>query len=343
MPRRQETYRVPRAYGPKIAAIGGGHGLSNLLRGLKEYTPNISAIVTVADDGGGSGMLRQDLGMPPPGDIRNCCEALANTESVLKDLMHYRFTEGALAGQSFGNLLLAALNGISPSFDAAVARMSQVLAITGRVLPVTTANVRLEAIFENGASVVGESVISKYKKRVDCRISHVRLLPENPKALPAALKAIKEAELIVLGPGSLYTSVIPNLLVDGIVKAVRRSKAMKIYVCNVMTEDGETEHYTVADHIAAIFEHSAPGLFPLCLVSSSRIPKTVAARYALEGAAPIVLDAERCQKLGVEVVSRPLSTVREGRVSHHFQRLAREILFLYSERAFRVAGDRFQS
>ena len=343
MARRQETYRVPRTYGPKIAAIGGGHGLSNLLRGLKQYSRNISAIVTVADDGGGSGMLRHDLGMPPPGDIRACCEALANTESVLKDLMHYRFTEGALSGQSFGNLLLAALNGISPSFDAAVARMSEVLAITGRVLPVTTADVRLEATFENGASIIGESVISKYKKQFDTRIANVRLLPEHPQALPAALKAIKEAELIILGPGSLYTSVIPNLLVDGIVKAIQRSKAMKIYVCNAMTEDGETENYTVSDHISAIFQHSAPGLFPLCLVTSSRVPKSAAERYALEGAAPVVLDTERCRKLGVEVVSRPLSTVREGRVLHHFQRLAREILVLYSERAFRVAGDRFQS
>ncbi|MBR0282077.1 MAG: YvcK family protein, partial [Oscillibacter sp.] len=327
---------------PKIVAIGGGHGLSNLLRGLKQYSRNISAIVTVADDGGGSGVLRQDLGMPPPGDIRACCEALANTESVLKDLMHYRFKEGVLTGQSFGNLLLAALNGISPSFDVAVARMSEVLAITGRVLPVTTADVKLEATFDNGASIIGESVISKYKKQADCRIAHVRLLPEHPQALPAALRAIREAELIVLGPGSLYTSVIPNLLVDGIVRAIQRSKAMKIYVCNVMTEDGETENYTVSDHIAAIFQHSAPGLFPLCLVSSSRVPKIAAARYALEGAAPLVLDTKRCERMGVEVVTRPLATVKDGRVLHHFQRLAREILALYSERAFRIAGDRFR-
>ena len=342
MSRGQTAYRVPRTYGPKIVAIGGGHGLSNLLRGLKQYSRNISAIVTVADDGGGSGVLRQDLGMPPPGDIRACCEALANTESVLKDLMHYRFKEGVLTGQSFGNLLLAALNGISPSFDVAVARMSEVLAITGRVLPVTTADVKLEATFDNGASIIGESVISKYKKQADCRIAHVRLLPEHPQALPAALRAIREAELIVLGPGSLYTSVIPNLLVDGIVRAIQRSKAMKIYVCNVMTEDGETENYTVSDHIAAIFQHSAPGLFPLCLVSSSRVPKIAADRYALEGAAPLVLDTKRCERLGVEIVTRPLATVKDGRVLHHFQRLAREILALYSERAFRIAGDRFR-
>lgn len=217
---REQEYRVPRAHGPKVAVIGGGHGLSNMLRGLKQYTENISAIVTVADDGGGSGMLRQDLGMPPPGDIRSCMEALANTEPVMRELLHYRFTEGSLAGQSFGNLFLAALNGISPSFDAAVRRMSQVLAITGRVLPVTTADVQLEAEFENGATVVGESKIFYCKKQEDCRIRQVRLIPSRPKALPEAVSAIADADMIVLGPGSLYTSIIPNLLVDGIVKAI---------------------------------------------------------------------------------------------------------------------------
>ena len=184
-------YRVPRKQGPRIAVIGGGHGLSNMLRGLKEYTENLSAIVTVADDGGGSGALRQDLGMPPPGDIRNCLTALANTEPLMKRLMDYRFQEGTLAGQSFGNLFLAALNGISPSFDSAVRRMSEVLAITGRVLPVTTADVQLEAEFENGASIIGESKIFYCKKKEDCRITKVRLLPERPKALPEALAAIE--------------------------------------------------------------------------------------------------------------------------------------------------------
>ena len=258
-----------------------------MLRGLKRYTENISAIVTVADDGGGSGMLRQDLGMPPPGDIRNCLEALANTEPLMSELMHYRFTEGSLAGQSFGNLFLAALNGISPSFDAAVSRMSQVLAITGRVLPVTTADVQLEAEFENGASVVGESKIFYCKKKEDCRITKVRLLPEHPKALPEAVEAIRDADMIILGPGSLYTSIIPNLLVDGIVEAIQASRALKVYVANVMTQEGETEGYTASDHIAAIFQHSVPGLFDLCLTNSSPIPADVAARYAREGAEPL--------------------------------------------------------
>ena len=341
MEKQRVSYRVPRAHGPKIAVIGGGHGLSTMLRGLKQYTENITAIVTVADDGGGSGMLRQDLGMPPPGDIRNCMEALANTEPLMSELMRYRFTEGSLAGQSFGNLFLAALNGISPSFDAAVSRMSEVLAITGRVLPVTTADIQLEAEFENGASVVGESKIFYCKKKEDCRIRQVRLLPEHPKALPAAMEAIRDADMIVLGPGSLYTSVIPNLLVDGIVEAIQESKGLKVYVCNVMTQEGETEGYTVSDNIAAIFAHSASGLFQLCLTNSSPIPKGVAARYAEEGAELLKCDTAACNRLGVEIVDRPIATVANGYVRHHPGHLARELILLHAERSVRIAGDTF--
>ena len=328
-----------RHRGPRVAVIGGGHGLSNMLRGLKRYTENISAIVTVADDGGGSGMLRQDLGMPPPGDIRNCLEALANTEPLVSELMHYRFTEGSLAGQSFGNLFLAALNGISTSFDAAVSRMSQVLAITGRVLPVTTADVQLEAEFENGASVIGESKIFYCKKKEDCRITKVRLIPEHPRALPEAVEAIREADMIVLGPGSLYTSIIPNLLVDGIVEAIPQSDALKVYVANVMTQEGETEGYTASDHIAAIFQHSTPGLFDLCLTNSSPVPPDVAARYAQEGAEPLRYDAGRCAALGVELVSRPIAAVENGYVRHQSENLARELIQLHAERSVRIAGE----
>ena len=277
--------------------------------------------------------------MPPPGDIRNCLEALANTEPLMSELMHYRFTEGSLAGQSFGNLFLAALNGISTSFDAAVSRMSQVLAITGRVLPVTTADVRLEAEFENGASVIGESKIFYCKKKEDCRITKVRLIPEHPKALPEAVEAIREADMIILGPGSLYTSIIPNLLVDGIVEAIRQSDALKVYVANVMTQEGETEGYTASDHIAAIFQHSAPGLFDLCLTNSQPIPADVAARYAQEGAEPLRYDAGRCAALGVELVSRPIATVENGYVRHQSENLARELIQLHAERSVRIAGE----
>ena len=332
-------YRIPPEQGPRVTVIGGGTGLSTLLRGLKLYTKNLTAVVTVADDGGGSGMLRQDLGMPPPGDLRSCMEALANTEPLMRELMHYRFTEGSLAGQSFGNLFLAALNGISPSFDAAVARMSEVLAITGRVLPVTTADVQLKAFFENGASVVGESKIFYCKKREDCRITRVRLVPEHPRALPEALTAIRDADVLLLGPGSLYTSIIPNLLVDGIVQAIQASHALKIYVCNVMTQEGETEGYTVSDHIQALFQHAAPGLFQVCLANSSPIPREVAARYASEGAEPLQCDVRTCAALGVEVVRRPMAVVEDGYVRHHPDALARELILLHAERSVRIAGS----
>lgn len=184
--------------GPRIVAIGGGTGLSTMLRGLKNYTRNLTAVVTVADDGGGSGILRRDMGMPPPGDIRHCMESLANVEPIMQRLLTYRFTEGALAGQSFGNLILAALNGVTGSFEEAVSQMSQVLAITGRILPVTSADVQLEAVFENGARVVGESKISSFKKEQDCRIAHVALAPgSGPPPSRAALQAIREADLIL--------------------------------------------------------------------------------------------------------------------------------------------------
>ncbi|MBD5169572.1 MAG: YvcK family protein [Oscillibacter sp.] len=334
-----KLYRGPSGKGPKIVAIGGGTGLSTMLRGLKRQTNNLTAIVTVADDGGGSGVLRQELGMLPPGDVRNCMEALANVEPLMGELLHYRFTEGSLKGQSFGNLFLAALNGIAGgSFDQAVSLMSQVLAITGRVIPVTTANVQLEAEFENGAKVLGESKIFYCKKREDCRIRQVRLLPEHPAALEPALDAIREADMILLGPGSLYTSIIPNLLVDGVAQAIAESDALKIYIANVMTQEGETEGYSNADHIRAIFQHSLPGLFHLCLVNSATIPPEVLARYAQEGAEPLNYDKAKCTELGVELVSRPVSTVRDGLVRHDPELLAAALLELHAQRSVRIAG-----
>ena len=334
------VYQVAPEHGAKVVAIGGGTGLSTMLRGLKLYTKQLTAIVTVADDGGGSGVLRQDLGMPPPGDIRHCMEALANVEPLMAQLLQYRFREGGLAGQSFGNLILAALNGIMPSFDKAVEGMSQVLAITGRILPVTTENVLLEAEFENGNTILGESRICQFKKVQDCRIRRVRLLPENPPALQAAIEAIDEAEMIIFAPGSLYTSIIPNLLVDGIVDAVRRSDALKVYACNIMTEPGETEGYTVSDHIRALFHHSYPGLFTLCLTNSGSIPQGVLQRYRQEGAEAIFCDREACEALGVEIVSRPVATVENGFVRHNPGHLARELMSLHAERTIRVVDKK---
>ena len=322
-----------RRKGPAIVALGGGHGLSAILRGLKLYTDDLTAIVTVADDGGGSGVLREDLGMPPPGDIRNCMEALADTESLMQQLLAYRFPDGRLAGQAFGNLLLAALDGISPSFDQAVARMSEVLAITGRILPVTNANVQLEASFDNGSSVRGESKISTAKKEQNCRIHHVRLLPEHTPALPDALDAIRRAEVILLGPGSLYTSVIPNLLVDGISEAIRDSAALKIYICNIMTQDGETENMTAQDHVAALLEHGGAGIVDLCLCNSDPIGPELLERYSAEDAAPMVADRRELELLGVELVCRPLLDGECGYARHSGVKVAQAVVDLYEQRA----------
>lgn len=321
--------------GPRVVAIGGGTGLSTMLRGLKLWTRQLTAIVTMADDGGGSGKLREDLGMPPPGDIRHCMEALANVEPVMEQLLSYRFPQdsGRLGGQAFGNLLLAALNGISPTFDEAVRRMSEVLAISGRVLPVTNATVNLEATFENGTSVLGESKIFAFKKEQDCRIRSVRLLPEHPRALPAALEAIVQADLILLGPGSLYTSVIPNLLVDGVSEAICRSNALKIYVCNIMTQDGETEGMTAADHVAALLRHSGPGLIDICLANSAPVRPGLLERYRAEDAAPILVDRARIEAMGVAVEERPVSSETSDYARHSARQLAQAVIELYRERA----------
>ena len=251
------------------------------------------------------------------------------------ELLSYRFPKdsGSLAGQSFGNLILAALNGISGSFDQAVARMSQVLAITGRVLPVTNADVVLEATFENGTKVQGESKISDFKKAQDCRIESIRLLPEHPQALPEAIQAIGEADLILLGPGSLYTSVIPNLLVDGISQAVCASKAMKIYICNIMTQDGETEGMTASDHVKALLDHSGPGLVDICLCNSASVRPGLLERYKEEDSAPIVVDKEAIEALGVELVTRPLASETLNYARHSFARLSAAVMELYQEQA----------
>ena len=322
--------------GPKITAIGGGTGLSTMLRGLKKYTKNLTAVVTVADDGGGSGVLRRDIGMPPPGDIRHCMESLANVEPIMERLLTYRFQEGSLAGQSFGNLILAALNGVTGSFEEAVAQMSQMLAITGRILPVTSADVQLEAVFENGARVVGESKISSFKKEQDCRIAHVALLPERPAALPAALQAIREADLILMGPGSLYTSVIPNLLVEGVVEAICRSEALKIYVCNIMTQEGETEGYTAADHVDALLSHGAPGLVDLCLANSAPVRPGLVEKYREEDAAPILVDRERIRAMGLELEEYPVASEGGDYARHDPDRLAAAVLDVYRRRAVRI-------
>ena len=319
---------VPGRRELKIVAIGGGHGLSTMLRGLKRYTKDITAIVTVADDGGGSGMLREDLGILPPGDIRNCILALANTEPTMEQLLNYRFTEGSLAGQSFGNLFLAAMDGISGSFDEAVHRMGEVLAITGRVLPVTNQSVHLEAEFVNGSRVLGESKIFYAKKRNDCRIRQVRLVPEHPKPLPESIEAIAQADLILLGPGSLYTSIIPNLLVDGVAEAIAKSRALKILVMNIMTQDGESDGYTGADHVRALLHHGAPGIIDVCIANNAVIGEAILAPYRQEGVEQLRLEREEIEAMGIQVEEYPMAT-GERYIRHDTYALASAIMEVY--------------
>ena len=246
-----------------------------------------------------------------------------------------------MAGQSFGNLILAALNGVTGSFEEAVTEMSHVLAITGQVIPVTSADVQLEAVFENGARVVGESQIAAFKKTQDCRIHHVSLIPEHPRATHAALEAIGEADLILLGPGSLYTSVIPNLLVEGVARAIAQSDAPKIYICNIMTQDGETEGYTAADHLEALLVHGAPGLLDLCLANSAPVRPGLLEKYREEDAAPLRVDRERIAKLGLELVERPVASENGDYARHDPDRLAQAVLEIYRGRAVRIfRGER---
>ena len=259
-----------REHGPKVVAFGGGTGLSTLLRGLKQHTSNISAIVTVADDGGSSGRLRRELGVLPPGDFRNCIAALAQSESLTTQLFQYRFTEGqGLDGHSFGNLYIAAMAAVTGSFESALAESSRVLAVQGRILPSTLQNVTLMADLREEVDgrlnrVAGESSITK----TGGTIERVYLEPSDVRPYPEAIRAILDADMIVLGPGSLYTSIMPNLLVRDIVQAIRSSQALKLYVCNVATQHGETDQYSAADHLSAIERHVGKGLVNRVLVNS---------------------------------------------------------------------------
>ena len=324
---------IGKRRGPAVACIGGGTGLATLLRGLKTVTAGITAIVTVADDGGGSGILRDELGMPPPGDIRNCLQALSNAEPTIEKLLSYRFDSGSLKGQSFGNLFLAAIYGISESFDKAVIKMGEVLSITGRVLPVTNEDVRLWAEFEDGIMVVGESTIAEAKTKNQSRIRRVFLAPGHVKALPECVEAIENADLILLGPGSLYTSIIPNLLVSGVAEAIKKSNAVKLYICNVMTEPGETDGYSVTEHIRELFTHAGGKLFDYCLVNSEPTSPGVLARYLMGGAEPVYEDAETACELDVEIIRAPVAAGYDNLARHNPDKLAREIIRIFNEKA----------
>ena len=315
--------------GPKIVAIGGGTGLSTLLRGLKQYSSNITAIVTVADDGGSSGRLRREIGVLPPGDIRNCLAALADEEKLLTELFQYRFEAGAgLSGHSFGNLFLTAMSEITGDLEQGVTASSQVLAIRGTVLPATLSDVSLWAEMEDGRLIEGESNIPEAQGR----IRNIGCIPANPPALPAAIAAIEQADYIIIGPGSLYTSIIPNLLVPEIAAAIAKAKVPRIYVCNIMTQPGETEHYTVADHIEAIDRICRRKLFDAVLVHRKTPSPELLQRYAEENSYPVYIDREAIVRLGRRVVIANIMDEKGSidSIRHNSNQLARVLLRWYT-------------
>jgi len=296
----------------RVVAIGGGTGLSTLLRGFRKRTSHTTAVVTVTDDGGSSGRLREELGVLPPGDVRNCLVALADDESLMGALFSHRFTTGSLEGHSLGNLFLAALTQILGDFDKAVRESSKVLAIRGTVLPSTTHDVRLHSHLQDGTYVQGETSISASAGAV----SRVWLEPADCRALPLALERIAEADVVVLGPGSLYTSVIPNLLVGGVREALVNSSASVIYVANVMTQPGETPGYSAGDHLDALIRHVGEGVVDAMLVNSSPIPSDLLHRYADLGAEPVLWLGTGTDYRGVRIVEGPISEV-DGQVRHN--------------------------
>ncbi|GAB7386667.1 gluconeogenesis morphogenetic factor [Bacillaceae bacterium] len=312
---------------PKVVVIGGGTGLSVLLRGLKEHDLSLTAIVTVADDGGSSGRLRSEMKMPPPGDIRNVLVALADTEPLLSRVLQYRFTNGTgLAGHSLGNLLIAAMKEITGDFVLAVKELSRVLAVRGQVLPAANQAIVLKAEMADGTFVVGESMIPRVRKK----IKRVFIDPPNVQPLAEAVEAIRLADAIIVGPGSLYTSIMPNLLVPGIAQAIEQASAKKIFICNVMTQPGETDKYTATDHVQAVEEHVGKRLFDCVLVNNGNVPPEIKQRYAEQGAEPVRLDEDRLRSLGYRVVADHF-IIYEKYLRHDANRLSRTIVRLLHE------------
>jgi uncharacterized cofD-like protein len=308
---------------PRIVIIGGGTGLPVLLRGLKQYPVDITAIVTVADDGGSSGRLRNDLHIPPPGDIRNVLAALSDVEPLIEEMFQHRFkTSNELSGHSLGNLILAAMTSITGNFVHAIQEMSKVLNVRGKVLPAANQSVVLHAEMEDGTVVSGESKIPYSGKK----IKKVFLTPKHIKPLPETISAIRKADLIIIGPGSLYTSILPNLLVPKLGHEVCRAKAKTVYICNLMTQAGETFNYTASDHVKAIYDHMSCAFMNTILVNSEAIPDEIQERYSEEMSKPVIFDTERLQELGLEVIPGEIVSEKDG-VIRHDTKVVAEMLY----------------
>ncbi len=316
------------SHGAKIVTVGGGTGLAVLLSGLKAYTSNISAVVTVADDGGSSGRLRQEFDILPPGDIRNCLVALADAPVLMRDLFQFRFdTSSDLSGHSFGNLFITVMTRLTGDFEKAIKETSKVLALCGQVIPSTLNKINLVAKYKDGSTTMGEEQIPKARKPIE----RVFLEPENSCATVDALKAIAEARMIVLGPGSLYTSIIPNLLIKEISDAIASSEAIKVYVCNVMTQPGETDGYSACDHIKTLIAHSHPRILNCCIINTGEISQDVLKRYARQNSYFVVNDAKKIESMGYRVIEDDFAIAEDGVIRHDPARLAKIILGFIEE------------
>lgn len=312
----------------RVACIGGGTGLSTMLRGLKLYTTELTAIVTVADNGGSSGQIRREMNILPPGDIRNCILALAETEPIMEEIFQHRFQEGSLKGQNLGNLFLAALTQIYGSFEKAVEKTNEVLRVKGQVLPVTTVDVELLATYEDGTQVLGEHEIVYTNKVVRKRIEKVALIPEHPEAYSKAIEAILKADIIVLGPGSLYTSIIPNLLVKGISDAIKKSNGTVVYVGNIMTQPGETDKYTLKMHVDAIEDYLGIGVIRYVIANQTELDKDIEGQYLDDEA--IVVQNDYYNKTDFEIIKTDFAIVSDCTkyLRHDAKRLAEVIMAL---------------
>ena len=309
----------------KVVTIGGGTGLSVLLRGLKKYPLEITAVVTVADDGGSSGKIRSDMNIPSPGDIRNVIAALSDVEPYLEKMFQYRFDSGEVKGHPVGNLMIAAMTDIHGDFSTAVKVMSRILNVRGTVLPTTNDIATLNAVLSDGEIIRGESSITKAGGVID----HVYITPSRVKPNEDVLKAIEEADYIIMGPGSLYTSIIPNLVISKVSEKIRESNAKKIYVCNVMTQHGETDNYTVSDHIVAINKHVEENIFDLVIANSREFDDSILSKYHKEKQEPVKIDHEKIEALGIKLIkNNDVGIVDNNTIRHNADKVS-ELIYDY--------------
>ena len=309
----------------KVVTIGGGTGLSVLLRGLKKYPLEITAVVTVADDGGSSGKIRSDMNIPSPGDIRNVIAALSDVEPYLEKMFQYRFDSGEVKGHPVGNLMIAAMTDIHGDFSTAVKVMSRILNVRGTVLPTTNDIATLNAVLSDGEIIRGESSITKAGGVID----HVYITPSRVKPNEDVLKAIEEADYIIMGPGSLYTSIIPNLVISNVSEKIRESKAKKIYVCNVMTQHGETDNYSVCDHIVAINKHVQENIFDLVIANSREFDDSILSKYHKEKQEPVKIDQEKIEELGIKLIKNDdVGIVDNNTIRHNADKVS-ELIYDY--------------